>query len=80
MHFVYTYTSSYFPFYNDECRRVHYDNDDAHVLHDTQRSTDLQMLLRTTSSTLVRVGPKGCEPPEDPRSYVLVMCRKILHI
>ena len=80
MHFVYTYTSSYFTFYNVECRRVHYDDEDAHALHDTQRYADLQMSLRTTSSTLVRVGPKGCEPPGDPRSYVLVMCRKILRI
>ena len=80
MHLVYTYTSSYFPFYNDECRRVHYDDDDTHVLHDTQRSADFQMSPCTSSLTLVRVGLKGCEPPGDPRSYVLVMCRKILHI
>ena len=33
MHFC---TSQYFPFYDDEYRRIHYDDDDDHAEHDTQ--------------------------------------------
>ena len=37
MHFVCTYTSDYFPIYDDEYGLVHYDDDDHHhpASHDT---------------------------------------------
>ena len=35
MHFVYTYTLGYFPIYDNEYGRVHYDDDDHHAPHDT---------------------------------------------
>ena len=35
MHFVCSYTLGYFPIYDDEYERIHYDNDD-HVSHDTR--------------------------------------------
>ena len=41
MHFVCTYTSGYFPIYDNEYGRVCYDDDDDHVLHDTQGATYL---------------------------------------
>ena len=40
MHIVYSFTSGYFPFY-DEYEHIHYDDDDDddyHVSHDTRRS------------------------------------------
>ena len=40
MHVV-CYTSSYFSSYDDEYRRVHYDDDDR-TLHDIQGFADLQ--------------------------------------
>lgn len=35
MHIVYSFTSSYFSFYDNEYEHVHYnDDDDDHALHD----------------------------------------------
>lgn len=41
MHFVCLYTSSYFPIYDDEYERVHYD-DNHHATHDTWGFANLQ--------------------------------------
>ena len=41
MHSVYTKTLGYFPFYDDEYGRVHYDDDGDHAAHDTQGSVDI---------------------------------------
>ena len=43
MHLMCSYSSGYIPIYDDEYRRVDYvDDDDGHVLHDTQGSANLQ--------------------------------------
>ena len=34
MHIVCSFTLGYFPFYDDEYGRVHYDDNDHHALHD----------------------------------------------
>ena len=54
MHFVCTYTSGYFPIYDDEYRRVRYNAD---ALHDTPGYVDFRTSLRTTYS--VMMGPRG---------------------
>ena len=36
MHFVCTYTSGYFPIYDDEYGHIYYDDHDDNVSHDTQ--------------------------------------------
>ena len=58
MHCVCTYTSGFFFIYDNEYRRVHYDNDHHHhhVSHDTHGSADLQTSLRTTISTMMGLG------------------------
>ena len=57
MHFVYSYTSRYFPIYDDKYRRIHYDDDDdGHASHDTQGSADLRTSQRTSSLTMMGVG------------------------
>ena len=63
MHFVYSYTSGYFPIYDDDYRCVHYD-DHGHG------STDLQTLLRTTSSTIIGSGCANCLGTHVRGSYV----------
>ena len=63
MHFVCTYTSGYFPIYDDEYGRVHYDDEHHHASHGTQGSTDLRTSLWATNSTMM--DPGGCEPPGD---------------
>ena len=45
VHFVCTYTSDYFPIYDDEYGHVHYDDHHHHASHDTQGSADLRTLL-----------------------------------
>ena len=40
MHIVCSYTSGYFPIYDDEYGRVHYDDDD-HVSHDIWGFADI---------------------------------------
>ena len=61
MHIVGSFTSGYFPFYDDEYGRVHYDDDDDnHALLDI-RGFALDVLLRLTSSTTMGLGV--CEPP-----------------
>ena len=52
--FVCSYTSGYFPIYDDEYGRVYYDDDRAS--HDIWRSTTLKTLLRTINSTIVGQG------------------------
>ena len=69
IYFACTYTSRYFPIYDD---------DDEHASHDTQGSADLRTSLRAASSTMM--GPGGCELPGDPHMHVLVVCREVLHI
>ena len=54
-----TYTSGYFPFYDDVYRCVCYEDDGDHVMHDTQGSVDLRTSQRTTSSTMM--GPGGAD-------------------
>ena len=56
------------PLYDDECGHACYDEDDDHVDHDTQGSADLQISLRTASSTMM--DPGGCEPLGDSHSHV----------
>ena len=55
MHFVCTYTSWYFPIYDDEYERVSYDDND-HASHETQWSVDLWKSLRTASLTMMGLG------------------------
>ena len=57
MHSICTYTSGYFSFYDDEYRRVHYDDDHHHASHDFQESADLQTSLQIANSTMM--GPGG---------------------
>ena len=79
MHFVCSYTSGYFPIYDDEYEHVYYDDDDdGHALHDTQWFADIQTLLQIASLNMMSLG--GCEPPGDLSSHVWVMYREVLHI
>ena len=69
MHFVCSYTSGYFPIYDDD--------DDGHASHDTQRSVDLRTSLRTTSSIIM--GPISANRLGPMLTRVGVR-RKVLHI
>ena len=73
MHYACSYKSGYFPIYDDEYERVHYDDDEDHVSHDTRGPTDFQTSIQTTNSTMM--GPRGCEPPEDPHLHIWVIWR-----
>ena len=43
MHTVCSYTSDYFPIYDDEYGHIQYDDDDEHhVSHDTQKFANLR--------------------------------------
>ena len=42
MSLVCLYISGYFPIYEDEYERVHYDDDHHHASHDTREFADLQ--------------------------------------
>ena len=78
MHSVYTYSSDYFPFYDDEYGHVHYNDDDDHASHKIQGSANLRTLLWPTSLTMM--GSGECKPLGNLCSHVSVVCRKILHI
>ena len=41
MYIVCSYTSGYFPIYDDEYRHLYYDDNHHHVSHDTRRFTNL---------------------------------------
>ena len=64
MHIICSFTSDYFPIYDDEYEHVYYDDDDHHhhhVLHDIWGFADLQTSGYRQLTRLWWV--QGCEPP-----------------
>ena len=80
MDIVCSYTSDYFPIYDDDYKRVHYDEDgDDQTLHDIRGFADSGRLTRTTSSIMMGPGGANYLGTHGCTCESCVVCREVLH-